>query len=170
MVVVGEDRVTAPVTAKVPVAVKLPLTVNPAKVGEEVVIRFWLMEELARRFRVLELPLMVTWEMVDVEMVEVIILLVPVRVVLPPWMFKVLPLPFKVVLLLTVKVLEPKVKVPVPPVKVKPLTVVKEGVVVAFRVTVPPEPKVRVPPPVRLEPAVTVIWVLPWTAVLMVEP
>ena len=121
MVVVGEDRVTAPVTAKVPVAVKLPLTVNPAKVGEEVVIRFWLMEELARRFRVLELPLMVTWEMVDVEMVEVIILLVPVRVVLPPWRVRVLLL---------------RVKVPVPVVMVLPFKVVavavpKEEVAVA---------------------------------------
>ena len=62
MVVVGELKVTAPVvfktvsvvepvTAKVPVAVKLPLTVRPAKVGVEVVVTDWLIEELPNRVK-----------------------------------------------------------------------------------------------------------------------
>ena len=51
MVVVGAEKVTAPVTANVPVAVKLPatikdcaeaepLTVSPANCGVDVVVRF----------------------------------------------------------------------------------------------------------------------------------
>ena len=67
MVVVGELKVTAPVvfktvsvvepvTAKVPVAVKLPLTVRPAKVGVDVVVRFWFNDELPNIVNMLELP------------------------------------------------------------------------------------------------------------------
>ena len=65
---------------------------------------------------------MVIWEIVEVEIVEDVMALVPVKVVLPPWRVKVLPLPLKVVLLLTVKVLEPRLKVPVPLEIVLPLT------------------------------------------------
>ena len=89
--------------------------------------------------KVLPLPTKVIWEMVEVEMVEEIIELVPVKVVLPPWSDNVLPLPFKVVLELTESVLLLKVKVPLPEVRVLPLTVVavKAVAVVVAKVEVP---------------------------------
>src|SRR5476649_2541623 len=106
---VREPSVVVPVP---PLAtVKALVKLSPAKVGVEVVVRFWLSEELPNRVRVLELPLMViplitellivelearSPEMVEVEIVEVAIVedvmeLVPVNVVLPPCKVKVLP-------------------------------------------------------------------------------
>ena len=92
-----------------------PERVRLAKVGVEVVVTDWSIEELPKRLSAYPPPLMVTWEIVEVEMAEEIMEFVPVNVVLPPCKDKVLL---------------SKVKVPEPEVKVKPLTVVKEGVAV----------------------------------------
>ena len=95
---------------------------------------------------------------VEVEMVEEIMELVPVREVLPPCKERVLPLPFKVVLELTVKVLEPKVKVPLPAVKVRPLMEVKDGVTGKVKVWVEPEEvTLKTEPPV----VVAKVWTEP---------
>ena len=72
MVVVGELRVTAPVTARVPVAVKLPLTVRPAKVGVEVVVTDWLIAEVPSKVKVLLLPCRVTDVMLEFVVVELL--------------------------------------------------------------------------------------------------
>lgn len=56
----------------------------------------------------------------------------------------------------TVKVLLFKASVPVPAVNVSPFIVVKVGVDETAKAKVPPKPKVIVPPPVKLVPAVTV--------------
>jgi hypothetical protein len=70
---------------------------------------------LPNKVSMLELPLIVIWEMVEVLIVDDVMAFVPVNVVLPPC---------------KVKVLVFKVNVPVPVVKVLPLTVVKVGVAV----------------------------------------
>ena len=78
-------------------------------------------------------------------------------------------MPEVVALPVTARVLAPKDQVPLPD-KVMPLTVVKVGVEEMPKEIVPPEPKVKVPPPVRLVEVEMVSWVLPWTAVPAVEP
>ena len=121
--VVLEEPVPPLATVKALVKVRL------AKVGVEVVVRFWLSDELPKSVSMFELPFKVmplmtellrvefearSPEMVEVATVEVaivdeVILLVPVSVVLPPWRERVLLF---------------KVNVPVPAVKVLPLMVV----------------------------------------------
>ena len=110
--------------------------------------------------------------MVEVEMVEVVMELMPVRVVLPPWRARVLLFRFKV---------------PVPVLKVLPLTVVKVGVAVKviwvevpIRTLCPPvierleeetvrEASVLVPvPPLPMPTTPEVIW-LPLMAMEVLE-
>lgn len=132
---VGAVEVPVPPLAGVKALVK----VRPAKVGVEVVVTDWFKEALPNRYKVLLLPTAVKLEIVEVEIVEEVMALVPVKMVLPPWRVKVLPLPFKVVLELTVKVLEPKVNVPLPAVRVLPLKLLalKAVAVVVAKVEVP---------------------------------
>lgn len=154
--------------------VKALVKVNPSNVGVDVVIKFWLILELPNSDSMLELPFNVTWEIVEVDIVEEVMELVPVKAVLPAWRVKELPLPATVKLpelkvkifpppaIVTeefrVKLLLPRFRVPLPFWMLLPLKVlaVKAVSVVVARVEVPVTPSVPViaalPPTSKFNP------------------
>lgn len=136
-----------PTKTELPVVVELPFKINPAKVGVEVVVTDWSIDESPNKYKLLPPPTIVAEfimelfkveleankpEMVEVPIVEVAIVdevmaFVPVKIVLPPCKVNSLPLPFKVMRSIVdveivdeVMVLLP-IKVVLPPCKAKVL-------------------------------------------------